>query len=54
MKKIIFIQKLENHNKKMLEANFWQDKDQVQKKSLKKKKLFEDLINSLENPQLKT
>ena len=40
--------KLENHNKKMLDANFWQDKSSSQK-IIKEKKLFEDLINSLEN-----
>ena len=39
---------LENHNKKILNANFWQDKIQS-KKILKEKKLFEDLINSLNN-----
>ena len=32
----------------MLEANFWQDKDNS-KKVIKEKKLFEDLINSFEN-----
>ena len=37
--------KLENHNHKMLEANFWQDKLNCQK-IIKEKKLFEDLINS--------
>ena len=38
--------KLEDHNKNMLNANFWQDK-QKSKKILKEKKLYEDLINSL-------
>ena len=37
--------KLENHNKKMLDADFWQDKANSQK-IIKEKKLFEDLINS--------
>ena len=32
----------------MLDANFWQDKSSSQK-IIKEKKLFEDLINSLEN-----
>ena len=36
----------------MLEANFWQDKDNS-KKIIKEKKLFEDLINTLKNLQLK-
>jgi peptide chain release factor 2 len=40
--------KLEDHNKNMLNANFWQDK-QKSKKILKEKKLYEDLINSLKN-----
>jgi peptide chain release factor 2 len=46
--------KLENHNKKMLDANFWQDKAKSQK-IIKEKKLFEDLINShlQSNKQLK-
>ena len=43
-KKEIYI-KLENHNKKMLEANFWQNK-QISKNIVKEKKLFEELINS--------
>ena len=47
MKKIIFDLKLENHNTKMLDANFWQDKLNSQK-IIKEKKLFEDLINSYE------
>ena len=38
--------KLEDHNKNMLNANFWQDK-QKSKIILKEKKLYEDLINSL-------
>jgi len=38
--------KLEDHNKNMLNANFWQDK-QKSKTILKEKKLYEDLINSL-------
>ncbi|MDC3106389.1 peptide chain release factor 2 [Candidatus Pelagibacter sp.] len=37
--------KLENHNNKMLEADFWRDKLNSQK-IIKEKKLFEDLINS--------
>ena len=45
MKKIIFIQNLKTLNTKMLEANFWQDKDNS-KKVIKEKKLFEDLLNT--------
>ncbi|MDC1026009.1 peptide chain release factor 2 [Candidatus Pelagibacter sp.] len=37
--------KLESSNTKMLEANFWQDKDNS-KKIIKEKKLFEDLLNT--------
>ena len=37
--------KLDSHNSKMLEENFWQDKSNSQK-IIKEKKLFEDLINS--------
>ncbi|MDA9665468.1 peptide chain release factor 2 [Candidatus Pelagibacter sp.] len=37
--------KLESLNTKMLEANFWQDKDNS-KKVIKEKKLFEDLLNT--------
>ncbi|MDC0250440.1 peptide chain release factor 2, partial [Candidatus Pelagibacter sp.] len=37
--------KLEVLNAKMLEANFWQDKDNS-KKVIKEKKLFEDLLNT--------
>ena len=37
--------KLEILNNKMLEANFWQDKDNS-KKVIKEKKLFEDLLNT--------
>ena len=37
--------KLEALNNKMLEANFWQDKDNS-KKVIKEKKLFEDLLNT--------
>ena len=46
--------KLEEHNKKMLDANFWQDKAKSQK-IVKEKKLFEDLLNSHDssNKQLK-
>ena len=44
--------KLESLNTKMLEANFWQDKDNS-KKVIKEKKLFEDLINSLESSIIK-
>ena len=36
---------LEENNKKMLEANFWQNKINSQK-IIKEKKLHEDLINS--------
>ena len=46
MKTIKYTSKLEDHNKKMLNANFWQDK-QKSKTILKEKKLYEDLINSL-------
>ena len=45
MKKNDIYSKLDNHNKLMLGANFWQDKTRSQK-IIKKKKLFEDLINS--------
>jgi len=44
--------KLDHHNKKMLDANFWQDKINS-KKILKEKKLYEDLINSLDESQKK-
>ena len=37
--------KLEVLNAKMLEANFWQDKENS-KKVIKEKKLFEDLLNT--------
>ena len=37
--------KLENHNKEMLDANFWQDKLRSQK-IIKEKKLYEELVNS--------
>ena len=37
--------KLEVLNTKMLEANFWQDKENS-KKIIKEKKLFEDLLNT--------
>ena len=37
--------KLENHNNKILEENFWQDRIKSQK-IIKEKKLYEDLINS--------
>ncbi len=37
--------KLEALNTKMLEANFWQDKENS-KKVIKEKKLFEDLLNT--------
>ncbi|MBD1158585.1 peptide chain release factor 2 [Pelagibacterales bacterium SAG-MED19] len=40
--------KLEEHNKKMLDANFWQDKANS-KNIVKEKKLFEDLVNSHKN-----
>ncbi len=39
--------KLEDHNKKMLNANFWQDKA-FSKKIIKEKKLYEELVNSFE------
>ena len=38
---------MENHNKSMLDANFWQDKSNSTK-ILKKKNFFENLINSYE------
>ena len=38
--------KLEKLNSQMLDANFWQDKDNS-KKVIKEKKLYEDLVNSL-------
>ena len=41
--KIHFI--LEENNKKMLDANFWQNKSSAQK-VIKEKKLYENLINS--------
>ena len=41
-------QKLEKHNKEMLNANFWQDKAKSQK-IIKEKKLYENLVNSFEN-----
>ena len=37
--------KLENHNKEMLDVNFWQDKLKSQK-IIKEKKLYEELVNS--------
>ena len=37
--------RLEVLNNKMLEANFWQDKNSS-KNTIKEKKLFEDLINT--------
>ncbi|MDC0452332.1 peptide chain release factor 2, partial [Candidatus Pelagibacter sp.] len=40
--------KLEKNNQKILESNFWQDKSNSQK-VIKKKKLYEELINSYEN-----
>ena len=39
--------KLDSLNKKMLDANFWQDRSSS-KKTIKEKKLYEDLINSFE------
>ena len=39
--------RLENYNKKMLDANFWQNKAES-KKIVKEKKLFEDLLYSHE------
>tara|TARA_B100000575_G_scaffold192318_1_gene155190 strand:+ start:148 stop:1209 length:1062 start_codon:yes stop_codon:yes gene_type:complete len=42
----IFI-KLKNHNKKMLDANFWKDKSNSQK-IIKEKKFYEDLVSSYE------
>ena len=44
--------KLQNHNKNILEANFWQNKSHS-KKVLKEKKLYEDLINSYETSKNK-
>ncbi len=44
--------KLEDHNKKMLDANFWQDKANS-KNILKEKKLFDDLIGSYNESVLK-
>jgi len=40
--------KLETLNKKILEPNFWKNKN-ISHKIIKEKKLFEDLINSLNN-----
>ncbi|MBM3630815.1 MAG: peptide chain release factor 2 [Alphaproteobacteria bacterium] len=40
--------KLQDHNKKMADINFWQDKN-LSKNIIKEKKLFEELINSFEN-----
>ena len=37
--------KLDNHNKEMLDVNFWQDKLRSQK-IIKEKKLYEELVNS--------
>ena len=39
--------KLKDHNKKILNANFWQDKA-FSKKIIKEKKLYEELVNSFE------
>ncbi|MBD1141264.1 peptide chain release factor 2 [Pelagibacterales bacterium SAG-MED39] len=44
--------KLENHNKIMLDANFWQDKTKS-KNIIKEKKLYEDLLNSYKESQIK-
>ena len=44
--------KLENHNKIMLDANFWQDKIKS-KNIIKEKKLYEDLLISHEESQKK-
>ena len=44
--------KLEKLNKKILETNFWQDKNNS-KKIIKEKKLFEDLINSMNISNIK-
>ena len=44
--------KLENLNKEMLDANFWQDKINS-KKVIKEKKLYEDLVNSYDQIILK-
>ena len=38
---------LEKNNQKILESNFWKNKSEAQK-TLKEKKLYEDLINSYE------
>ncbi len=40
--------KLENHNKQMLNANFWQDKANSNK-VIKEKKFYEELTNSFKN-----
>ena len=40
--------KLDDLEKKMLGANFWQDKSDSQK-TIKEKKLFEDLVNSFKD-----
>ena len=40
--------KLENYNKQMLHANFWQDKANSNK-VIKEKKFYEELTNSFEN-----
>ena len=44
--------KLANHNKTMLDANFWHDKIKS-KNIIKEKKLYEDLLNSHEESQKK-
>ena len=48
MKKKDIKSKLENHNKKMLDPNFWQDKA-ISKTIIKEKKFYEDLVNSFYN-----
>ena len=45
MKRIAFFEKLERHNKKMLNPDFWKDKVNS-KNILKEKKIFEGLLNS--------
>ncbi|MSP10839.1 MAG: peptide chain release factor 2 [Pelagibacteraceae bacterium] len=40
--------KLQDHNKKMADINFWHDKN-LSKNIIKEKKLFEELVNSFKN-----
>ena len=39
--------KLKDHNKKLLDPNFWKDKSHSQR-IIKEKKLYEDLVTSYE------